>query len=88
MKAEWAGSADVKRHYTTTNIVNAERIVFNIEGNDHRPVVTVDCEKGIVWIKWVGTHKVYGRIIVPHFQSEVQHRQFQQRENGGNGRRA
>ncbi len=57
-------SADVKKHYTTASIVNAERIVFNIKGNDHRLVVTVDCEKGIVWIKWVGTHEINGKIDV------------------------
>ena len=58
-KASWASSTDVKRHYATASIVNAERIVFNIKGNDYRLVVAVDFEKGIVWIKWIGTHKAY-----------------------------
>jgi Uncharacterized protein conserved in bacteria len=56
-KAEWASSADVKRHYATASIVTTERFVFNIEGNDYRLVVAVDFEKSIVWIKWIGTHK-------------------------------
>ena len=68
-KAEWASSADVKRHYATASIVNAERIVFNIKGNDYRLVVAIDFEKGIVWIKWIGTHKAYDRIDV----AEVRH---------------
>jgi mRNA interferase HigB len=38
--------------------VSAERIVFNIKGNDYRLVVSIDFEKGIVWIKWLGTHQV------------------------------
>ncbi|WP_265519214.1 type II toxin-antitoxin system HigB family toxin [Nitratireductor luteus] len=63
-KAEWAGSADLKRHYATASIVSAERIVFNIKGNDYRLVVAVDFEKGIIWIKWIGTHKAYDRIDV------------------------
>ena len=63
-KASWASSTDVKRHYATANIVNAERIVFNIKGNDYRLVVAVDFEKGIVWIKWIGTHKAYDGIDV------------------------
>lgn len=50
-KAAWTSSADVKRLYATASIVNAERIVFNVKGNDHRLVVAVDFEKGIVWIK-------------------------------------
>ncbi len=31
-KAEWANSADAKRHYATASIVNAERIVFQHQG--------------------------------------------------------
>jgi mRNA interferase HigB len=63
-RAEWASSADVTRHYATASIVTAERIVFIIKGNDYRLVVAVDFEKGIVWIKWIGTHKAYDRIDV------------------------
>lgn len=54
----------MKRLYATASIVSAERIVFNIKGNDYRLVVSVDFEKGIVWIKWIGTHKAYDRIDV------------------------
>ncbi len=68
-KASWASSTDLKRHYATASIVSAERIVFNIKGNDYRLVVAVDFEKGIVWIKRIGTHKAYDRIDV----AEVRH---------------
>ena len=68
-KAVWTSSADVKRLYATARIVSAERIVFNIKGNDYRLVVSVDFEKSIVWIKWIGTHKAYDRIDV----TEVEH---------------
>ena len=63
-KARWTSTADVKRLYATASIVSAERIVFNIKGNDYRLVVAVDFEKGIVWIKWIGTHGDYDRIDV------------------------
>ena len=68
-KAAWTSTADVKRLYATSSIVSADRIVFNIKGNDYRLVVAVDFEKAIVWIKWVGTHKDYDRIDV----KEVDH---------------
>ena len=68
-KAVWTGSADVKRLYATASIVSAERVVFNIKGNDYRLVVAVDFEKAIIWIKWIGTHKDYDRIDV----KEVEH---------------
>jgi mRNA interferase HigB len=68
-KASWSTSADVKRLYATASIVSADRVVFNIKGNDYRLVVAVDYDKGIVWIKWIGTHKAYDRIDV----IEVEH---------------
>ena len=68
-KAVWTSSVDVKRLYATASIVSAERIVFNIKGNDYRLVVSVDFEKSIVWIKWIGTHKAYDKIDV----TEVEH---------------
>jgi mRNA interferase HigB len=63
-KAHWTSSADVKRRYRTASIVSDERVVFNIKGNDYRLVVAIDYEKGIVWIKWMGTHAAYDRIDV------------------------
>ena len=69
-RASWASTADTKRRYPTASIVTAERIVFNIKGNDYRLVVAVDFEKGIVWIKWVGTHRDYDRIDVRKVQYE------------------
>jgi len=49
-KANWTSTADVKRLYASASIVTADRIVFNIKGNDYRLVVSVDFEKGIVWV--------------------------------------
>jgi mRNA interferase HigB len=49
-------------------IISADRIVFNIKGNDYRLVVAVDFEKGIVWIKWIGTHRDYDKIDVRKVQ--------------------
>ena len=68
-KAAWRSTADVKRRYATASIVSAERLVFNIKGNDYRLVVAVDFEKAIVWIKWIGTHRDYDKIDV----TEVRH---------------
>lgn len=61
-KAVWTNSADLKRLYAPASIVSAERIVCNIKGNDYRLVVSVDFEKSIVWIQWIGTHEAYDRI--------------------------
>ena len=68
--AQWENSADVKQQYATASIVGSDRVVFNIKGNDYRLVVAVDYEKGIVWIKWLGTHKAYDRIDVTEVKYE------------------
>ena len=68
-RAQWVSTASVKRLYATASIVSADRIVFNIKGNDYRLVIAVDFEKRIVWIKWLGTHRDYDRIDV----KEVEH---------------
>jgi mRNA-degrading endonuclease HigB of HigAB toxin-antitoxin module len=63
-EGEMVNTADVKRLYASASIVSSDRIVFNIRGNAYRLVVAVDFEKGIVWIKWLGTHRDYDRIDV------------------------
>jgi mRNA interferase HigB len=67
-KARWSSAADVKRSYATASIVSADRIVFNIKGNDYRLVVAVDFEKRIVWVKWIGPHRDYDNIDVKEVQ--------------------
>jgi mRNA interferase HigB len=69
-KARWSSASDVKRSYATASIVTADRIVFNIKGNDYRLVVAVDFEKSIVWIKWIGTHRDYDSINVKDVRYE------------------
>src|ERR1051325_10189077 len=61
-RARWTSSADIKGLYATASIVGADRVVFNIKGNDYRLITAVDFEKSIVWIKWIGTHQDYDRI--------------------------
>ncbi|MBA4157726.1 MAG: type II toxin-antitoxin system HigB family toxin [Gemmatimonadetes bacterium] len=69
-RARWMSTAEVKRLYATASVISADRIVFNVKGNDYRLVVAVDFEKGIVWIKWIGTHRDYDRIDVKGVEHE------------------
>ena len=61
-RAEWASTVDVKRLYATASIVSADRIVFNIKGNDYRFIVAVRYTASLMFIRFVGTHSEYGRI--------------------------
>jgi mRNA interferase HigB len=69
-KAQWRSTSDIKRLYATASVVTSERVVFNIKGNSYRLVVAVDFDKGIVWIKWIGTHRDYDRIDVAKVKHE------------------
>ena len=61
-QSTWLNSAEVKRSYGTASILKADRVVFNIKGNDCRLVAAIDYRRQIVFIKWVGTHRDYNKI--------------------------
>ena len=62
LHAAWRNSAELKRSYGTASIVSADRVVFNIKGNDYRLVTAIDYRRQIVFIKWVGPHRDYDQI--------------------------
>ena len=61
-KADWKSSADVKKSYANASIVGADRVVFNIKGNDYRLIAAIDYSRKIVFIKWLGTHAAYDKV--------------------------
>ena len=63
-QAQWKKSADLKEYYRNASIVGADRVVFNIKGNDYRLVTAIDYRRGIVFIKWLGSDKEYDQIDV------------------------
>ena len=63
-RANWKNSAELKQQNRAASIVSAERVVFNIKGNEFRLVTAVDFDHGIVLVVWLGTHRDYDRIDV------------------------
>ena len=61
-RAEW--KSELKSQYSSASIVSAERVVFNIKGNDYRLVVAINYAFQVVLIRWLGTHKEYDKIDV------------------------
>ena len=55
-------SQDVKRAFASASIVDSDRVVFNIKGNSCRLVVTIDYQRQIVFVKWLGSHREYDKI--------------------------
>jgi mRNA interferase HigB len=60
--ARWKTPADVKATYRHASVLKGRRVVFNVAGNSFRLVAVVDYQRGIVRIRWFGTHAEYDRI--------------------------
>lgn len=55
---------ELKKVYGNASIVNNNRVVFNIKGNDFRLVVSINFLQSACYIIWFGTHREYNRINV------------------------
>jgi mRNA interferase HigB len=60
--AVWKTPMDIKAVYRNASIVANNRVVFNIKGNDYRLVVAIQYQHGMIYIRFVGTHKEYDKI--------------------------
>lgn len=61
-RADWSSPAGVKAAYRNASFIANNRIVFNVKGNDYRLVVAVHYNRGMMFIRFVGTHREYDRI--------------------------
>ncbi|WP_276498679.1 type II toxin-antitoxin system HigB family toxin [Pontibacter litorisediminis] len=61
-QAEWKSPNDIKKDYPSASILEDNRMVFNIKGNNYRLIVRINYKYGIVWIRFVGTHAEYDKI--------------------------
>ena len=61
-RANWKNPAEIKAHYQSASIIGDNRVVFNIAGNKYRLVVKINFAYGVVYIRFVGTHRQYDRI--------------------------
>src|SRR5687767_14629053 len=58
----WQKPSDVIIDFSTADILNNERVVFNIKGNKYRLVASINYPKGWLFIKFIGTHADYDKI--------------------------
>ena len=59
---KWEQPADIKARYASASILKKRRVVFNIKGNKYRLIVGVAFKVGVVYIKFIGTHKEYDEV--------------------------
>ena len=63
-KYEFSTFNELKNVCGTASIVNKNRVIFNIKGNDFRLVVSINFLQNACYIIWFGTHKEYDKINV------------------------
>ena len=60
--AEWTSPQDIKSRYAHASILPDNRVVFNIGGNKYRLICKIHYDRGIVYVRFVGTHAAYDQI--------------------------
>ena len=61
-KAEWENPNQLKEEYPSASILNQNRVVFNIKGNNYRLIVKISFDYQMLWIRFIGTHAEYDKI--------------------------
>ena len=61
-RSQWKSPSGIKEAYRNASFTANNRVVFNIKGNDYRLVVLVRYDKGLLFVKFVGTHAQYDKI--------------------------
>lgn len=61
-QADWKSPNDIKQDYPSASILEDNRMVFNIKGNNYRLIVRINYKYGVVWIRFIGTHAEYDKV--------------------------
>lgn len=61
-KSKWTTPKAIKNQYPSASILENNRVVFNIKGNHYRLIVRINYDYGMVWIRFIGSHKQYDKI--------------------------
>ena len=62
LKADWSTPQELKAQFGNASILQDNRVVFNIKGNDYRLIVKINYPYRMVYVRFVGTHKMYDEI--------------------------
>lgn len=61
-QSDWSSFSDIKETFNGVDYVSNNRYVFNIKGNDFRLVAIIIFASKKVYIRFIGTHKLYDTI--------------------------
>lgn len=60
--AAWRNPAEAKRLFGAADFLGGNRMVFDLCGNSYRVVAKINCELGVVELRFAGDHEAYDRI--------------------------
>ena len=60
----WRTPAVIKAAYRNAKFTANNRVVFNNKGNDYRLLTAVRYNRGLMYVRFVGTHRQYDKIDV------------------------
>jgi len=62
--ADSKNPSEIKQDFRSASILKDGRVVFNIAGNKYRIVVWINYPYRVVYIRFIGTHKMYDTVDV------------------------
>lgn len=58
-RADWSTPSEVKAQFRSASVLQNNRVVFHIAGNQYRLIVKINYPYRIVYIRFIGTHADY-----------------------------
>ena len=60
--ADWKDMNDLRAAASTAKVLNGERVRFEVAGGRFRLIASINFNRAIVFVKFVGTHQEYDRV--------------------------
>ena len=61
-ESAWATMAEIQAAFPRANVLNGERVRFEVHHNDYRMVAAFHLRRQIAYVKFIGTHKEYDAV--------------------------
>ena len=61
----------LKSNYRKASIISNHRVIFNINGNSYRLIVSVNIKQSAAYIIWFGTHQEYDKIDATNIEFDI-----------------
>lgn len=70
-KNEWSSPKQIKLECPTASFLADNRVVLNIQGNHYRLIVRINYDYQMMWIRFLGTHTEYDKIMLKQFKMTI-----------------